>query len=93
MCCTESPLSRTERREPEPGGVAAAIRRPERRSGVRTRGGFGVFLGVTLPARGEGAEEMALSSPAQRRRPSISIRACTGHRIPNIGSGQCCEKW
>lgn len=30
---------------------------------------------MTLPARGEGAEEMALSSPAQRRKPSISIRA------------------
>jgi hypothetical protein len=57
---------------------------------VRTRGGFGVFLGVTLPARRAGEVAMALSSPAQRSRPSISIRACTGTRIPG---GQGREEW
>jgi hypothetical protein len=40
--------------------------------------GLGVFRGVALPAaRWLEAEAMSLSSPAQRRRPSISILACT----------------
>lgn len=40
--------------------------------------GLGVFRGVALPAvRWLETAAMSLSSPAQRRRPSISIRACT----------------
>ena len=40
--------------------------------------GLGVLRGVALPdARWLEAEAMSLSSPAQRRRPSISILACT----------------
>jgi hypothetical protein len=80
LCWTDCPFNRTERRWPDadPVGVAAA-RRPERRSGVMlTIRGLGVFRGVALPAaRWLAAEAMSLSSPAQRCRPSISIRACT----------------
>lgn len=89
LCSVVCPLSRAERRGPDadPAGAAAAMatNRPERRSGVRTRGGLGFLLGVVppIPARrlaaaeaDAEAEAMALSSPAQRRRPSISIRAC-----------------
>jgi hypothetical protein len=48
---------------------------------TRGLGGFR-FRGVALPAaRWLEAEAMSLSSPAQRSRPSISIRACT--RVKN----------
>lgn len=49
LCSVVCPLSRAERRGPDadPAGAAAAMatNRPERRSGVRTRGGLGSSRG------------------------------------------------
>jgi hypothetical protein len=73
-------LSRAERRRVDavPVGVVA-VRRLERRSEVMlTTRGLGAFRVVALlVAAQQDAEAMSLSSPAQRLRPSISIRACT----------------